>query len=126
MTWISGRKLCRGGGQACSKRAVWPMATEIDDRYYLGVVVPGKYCSPFSVRVYIDGRYLGATDVLSPGAEQVFRLGKIAPGNHQLVLSAMGSEGGCNTGTLRDWGVDLELSNRRALQGGAVALTRRQ
>jgi hypothetical protein len=124
LTWISGRKLCRDGGQACSKRAVWPMTTEIDDSYYLGIAVPAKYCSPFAVQVYIDGRYLGTTGVLRPGSEQVVGLGKLKPGNHQLVLSALGAEGGCNTGTLRDWGVDLELSNRRALQARAGALTR--
>lgn len=123
LSWISGRRICQGSGQVCAQGATWPLITETADNFFLIVAVPPDYCSPFRLGISVDRQSLGETGLLQPGVEEVYRLGWLAPGSHQLQVSATGAPGGCNQGTLEQWGVDLELSNRPALGASARGLS---
>lgn len=111
-TWISGRRICSGTGQTCNKRATWPFENPRKGTYYLDVFIPTKYCSPMAISVNLDGTNVGKTEWLSPGDSGPITLGLMEPGSHSIRMTAIGKEGGCNTGSLENWGVDLTLTNR--------------
>ena len=111
LIWFSRQLLCTGGGQICDEAATWPLQTEFDEEYFLRLSVPDSYCSPVFLTVEIDGVRRGTSGLLGPGKSEVLALGRLPSGEHLLRVTALGSKGGCNRGSLRSWGVDLSLSN---------------
>jgi hypothetical protein len=111
--WYSGRRHCRSGnGQSCSNFANWPFETELEDDYYLDMLVPAGNCSPTAYLLTWDGNTLGWTDWLKPGQAATVALGRFPPGSHALGISALGRLGGCNKGSLVNWELELTLTNK--------------
>ena len=122
LSWFSRTQLCAGTSQQCAEAATWPFRTDFNDTYYLQVQISPKHCSPLYLDVELDGHLLGSSGLVNPGQQKTLKLGKLSKGSHVLRLSALGALGGCNRGVLRQWGVDLVLSNRSTYGARAVAL----
>jgi len=111
MFWYSGRKICSSQGQSCNKAAVWRFDAPFDDQYVAFLEVPTSYCSDTLLDVRINNRVVGKTAWLGPGGSQEISLGKLTKGMNTLSVNATGRPGGCNSGQLENWGVDITVKN---------------
>lgn len=94
---------CVSSGQLCSPAFSVPVTT--------GGVLQASYtasaghCSNVAVHFLVDGVERAVTAFLAPGATSpVFDLGPVSAGTHTLALQGEGTVGGCNTGSLGNWG----------------------
>ncbi|HKU85603.1 MAG TPA: hypothetical protein VJV77_04620 [Casimicrobiaceae bacterium] len=94
---------CVSSGQLCSPAFSVPVTTSgvLQVSY---TASPG-HCSDVSVHFLVDGIERGVTAFLAPGiTSPVFDLGPVTAGTHTLALQAEGTVGGCNTGSVGNWG----------------------
>jgi hypothetical protein len=81
---------------------------------YLSLTSPATSCAEVQyvvsgVRV---GHEIGRTSFLRPGANERVNLGKLDAGPQVIFVSAVGKIGGCNTGRMLEWFVDVEVTSK--------------
>lgn len=106
------------GVTVCSRSAQhrFTTATRESGRYILQLRAPASHCAPIIYMAFVDGGttpyYFGA---LYPGHSASASL-RAAAGAHAITVGAIGDTtmGGCNSGGLTSWSVDLRLDEDRA------------
>ena len=100
---------CVSSGQLCSPAFTVPVsANGVLQASY--TASPG-HCSDVAVHFLVDGIERGVTAFLAPGATSpVFDLGPVTSGTHTLALQGEGTVGGCNTGSLGNWGGTAQIT----------------
>ena len=71
---------------------------------------PG-HCSDVRVHFLVDGAELAVTPFLAPGVTSAtFTLSPVSAGTHTLGLQGEGQVGGCNTGSVANWGGSAQVT----------------
>ena len=94
---------CTSSGQLCSPPFTAPVTTSgvLQVQY----TASAGHCSNVRVHVLLDGTEVALSAFLAPGASSsVFSLGPVSAGTHTLGLQGEGTVGGCNVGSLVNWG----------------------
>jgi len=108
---------CNSVGQRCDKFATVQFQSEgISSEYGLILSLPRSSCS--SVRYFVSGgegnerQFFGVTPFLNPGESfNYISLGRnLARGTQTVRIFAEGRLGGCNTGRLGAWTVEVDAS----------------
>lgn len=92
-----------GGGQLSDPYFTVNVSTagQLDVEY----VASAGHCSNVIMHFLVDGTEQAVSGPLTPGQSTGFVvLGPVSPGTHTLGLQAEGVVGGCNAGTLGNWG----------------------
>ena len=109
---------CVSAGQLCSPTFAVPVST--NGVLQASYTASAGHCSDVAVHFLVDGVERGATAFLTPGATSpVFDLGPVSAGTHTLELQGEGTVGGCNTGSLGNWGGTAQIT----VSGTSIAAT---
>jgi hypothetical protein len=85
-------------------------------------VASSGHCSNIAAHILVDGIEKAVTAFLTPGqASGFFDVGPVSPGTHAVALRAEGTVGGCNTGTLANWGGTMDVVHDAAVIAQSAA-----
>lgn len=100
---------CTSSGQLCSP--TFDVAFTTNGLLQVSYTASAGHCSDVRVHFLVDGVELGATGFLAPGASSgVLTLSPVSPGSHTLSLQGEGQVGGCNVGSVANWGGTAQIT----------------
>ncbi len=82
-------------------------------QFFLSLTAPASHCSDVSYILYRPGNpnAVGFTTRQAPGETQNIEIGTgFGPGEVSIEIGAIGYVGGCNTGTIGSWAVEVNAS----------------
>lgn len=94
---------CTGGGQLCSP----PFTTSVTTTglLQLSYTASAGHCSDVRIHFIVDGVERALSAFLTAGQSSgLFDVGPVTPGTHTITLQAEGRLGGCNVGSVGNWG----------------------
>jgi hypothetical protein len=100
---------CTGVGQFCTPPFTTPVATSglLQVTYTASVV----HCSNIAAHFLVDGVQLAVTPFLTPGqTSATYTLSPVSPGTHTLGVQGEGQLGGCNVGSVANWGGSVQIT----------------
>ncbi len=99
--------VCTGTGQHCDRPVYVTIGS--DGPATLVLTASPGLCSPVSFDLFVDGDFLARTAFLGAGeSSAAIDLGSFT-GTRTISVDAVGGEGGCNSGVLRDWAATLHV-----------------
>jgi hypothetical protein len=101
---------CSSTGQVCDKTADYTFDADGRSSYVLNIKAPNRHCSAvkYSLTWKDSKRSRSATTrFLNREESQTIKLHKFAAGKQVITIGATGQEGGCNSGALQSWGVEV-------------------
>ncbi len=111
---------CTGAGQLCSP-PFSASATTTGPLQLAYTASPG-HCSDVRVHFLVDGVERAVSAFLTPGQSSgVFDVGPVTPGTHAIALQGEGRLGGCNVGTLANWGGTAQATVGQAVSAAVPA-----
>lgn len=100
---------CVSSGQLCSPAFTVPVTTT--GILQASYTASAGHCSDVAVHFLVDGVERAVTAFLTPGATSpVFDLGPVDSGTHTLALQGEGALGGCNAGSVGNWGGTAQVT----------------
>lgn len=84
---------------------------EVD--FYLTLTAPASHCSDVAYLIFQPGaeRTIGFSTRMAPGQSQNVVIGRgFGPGAATVEIGAIGYVGGCNTGAIGSWAVDVSAA----------------
>jgi len=81
--------------------------------FFVTVTAPATHCSDVSYMMFRPGEEasIGFSDRMAPGASQTVEIGAgFGPGEAVIEVAAIGHIGGCNTGAIQSWAVDISAA----------------
>jgi hypothetical protein len=100
---------CTSSGQLCSP--TFDIAFTTNGLLQVSYTASPGHCSDVNVHFLVDGVELGATGFLAPGVSSgVLTLAPVSPGSHTLSLQGEGRIGGCNVGSVGNWGGTAQIT----------------
>jgi YD repeat-containing protein len=105
---------CASSGQICEPQATFNIDITAAGIFDLQYVTPDSHCSDVGVRFSIDGVVVGSTPTLAPGGAQGGIKAAIpTAGTHTVSVQGLGTEGGCNVGTLASWAGNVRVTSEK-------------
>lgn len=100
---------CTSSGQLCSPAFTTPVTTS--GPLQVTYTASAGHCSNISVHFLVDGVQLAVTPFLTPGqTSATYTLSPVSAGSHTLGLQAEGQLGGCNVGSVANWGGSVQIT----------------
>ena len=100
---------CTSSGQLCSP--AFPVQVTTSGLLQVSYTASPGHCSDIRVHFLVDGVELAVTPFLAPGATSAtFTLSPVSAGTHTLGLQGEGQVGGCNTGSVANWGGTAQVT----------------
>jgi hypothetical protein len=100
---------CTSSGQLCSP--TFDVAITTNGLLQVSYTASPGHCSDVRVHFLVDDVELGATGFLAPGASSgILSLSPVSPGTHILSLQGEGQVGGCNVGSVANWGGTVQIT----------------
>jgi len=119
---------CTGGAQLCTPAFSTSVSTT--GLLRLSYTASPGHCSDVRVHFLVDGVERALSAFLTAGqGSGVFDVGPVNPGTHTITLQAEGRVGGCNVGTLANWGgtaqaiVEQDIAAAAAVPGPGLVGT---
>ncbi len=111
---------CSSAGQLCNNAFSQSVSTLSNLR--VQYVASSGHCSNVAAHILVDGVERAVTAFLTPGqASGFFDVGPVAAGSHVVTLQGEGALGGCNVGTLLNWGGTMDVTVDAVVAAAAVA-----
>ena len=112
---------CTGAGQVCSPSFSTSVATT--GLLQLSYTASPGHCSDVRVRFFVDGVERAVSTFLTAGQSSgVFDVGPVTPGTHTISLQGEGRVGGCNAGSLGNWGGTAQAIVGQDIAAAAAAV----
>jgi len=112
---------CVGGSQLCSPAFSTSVSTT--GPLQLSYTASAGHCSDVRVHFIVDGVERGLSAFLTAGqGSGVFDVGPVSPGTHTITLQAEGRVGGCNIGSLANWGGTAQAFIGQDIASAAAAV----
>jgi hypothetical protein len=100
---------CTGSGQLCTPPFTTPVTTS--GLLQVTYTASAGHCSNISVHFLVDGVQLAVTPFLTPGqTSATYTLSPVSAGSHTLGLQGEGQVGGCNVGSVANWGGSVQIT----------------
>jgi Protein of unknown function (DUF3421) len=96
-------------GQVCDRYVAFDVRPSMD-LSSIKLTAPSTHCSAVSYEV-LHGGFSQKTRFLQPGESTQVRVRLSKGADYQLIIKAIGKNGGCNTGRLASWGVKAGLDS---------------
>jgi hypothetical protein len=111
---------CSSTGQVCDKTADYTFEADGSSSYVLNIKAPNRHCSAIKYSLkWSDAKRsrTATTRFLNREESATIRLGnKFASGQQVITIGATGKEGGCNSGALLAWGVEVTATPKSTPQ----------
>jgi len=112
---------CSSSGQLCNN--VFSQSIGTTSTLRVQYVASSGHCSNIAAHILVDGLEKAVTAFLTPGqASGFFDVGPVSAGTHVVALQGEGTGGGCNTGTLGNWGGTMDVQHDATALGTATAI----
>jgi len=106
---------CTGTGETCVPPFSAPLTVTQAGPLKITVTAASTHCSNVSFIVSVDGSVVTTTPFLTPGQRSgPFASAAVTIGTHTITVQAVGTVGGCNSGTLYSWGGTLVVRQTTA------------
>ena len=100
---------CTSVGQLCSPPFTTPVTTS--GLLQVTYTASAGHCSNISAHFLVDGVQLAVTPFLTPGqTSATYTLSPVSPGSHTLGVQGEGQVGGCNVGSVANWGGSVQIA----------------
>jgi hypothetical protein len=111
---------CSSTGQVCDKTADYTFDADGRSYYILKIKAPNRHCSAVQYSLnWKDSKrsQTATTRFLNREESETIKLGrKFSAGKHVITIGATGQEGGCNSGALLAWGVEVTATPKSTPQ----------
>ena len=100
-----------GDKTSCAAYKIYAFSSEGPGiRHYVRLRAPRTHCSDvmYTISSGDGARFLGHTEFLQPGRTQAVEVGdNLEAGDQVVQIRATGKIGGCNTGVMQSWAVEI-------------------
>jgi hypothetical protein len=108
-TVVSFTVTCTGVGQLCTPPFTTPVTTT--GLLQVAYTASAGHCSNISAHFLVDGVQLAVTPFLTPGqTSATYALSPVSAGTHTLGVQGEGQLGGCNVGSVANWGGSVQIT----------------
>ena len=110
---------CSSSGELCDNTFSQSISTTATLR--VQYVASAGHCSNVAAHILVDGVERAVTAFLTPGqASGFFDVGPVSAGTHTVALQGEGQIGGCNSGTLGNWGGTMDVVHDAVANASAI------